>query len=177
MGKKTKTTEPLRIDLGCGPNKKAGFLGVDERQFDGKVDLVHDLRKKWPWKDGSVDELNASHFLEHLTWPERVHFFNEAYRVMKKGATGNIIIPHWCSSRFYGDPTHKEPISEFAFMYINKAWRDANAPHTGYKCDFDATWGYAPHPGLAGRNQEYVQNALTWWKEAATDLQVTITRK
>jgi len=181
MGKKKavekKVVKELKIDLGCGPNKREGFLGVDAMQFDGKVDLVFDLRKKWPWKNDSVDELNASHFLEHLTWPERIHFFNEAFRVMKKGAKGTIIIPHWCSSRYYGDPTHQAPMSEFGFYYVKEEWRKANAPHTGYKCDFDATWGYSIHPGLQGRNQEFVQDKLSWAKEAAQDLMVTITRR
>ena len=71
--------KPLKLDLGCGPNPREGFIGVDARQFgcdgvetDGKVDVIHDLRTDWPWKDGSVEEVHSSHFLEHLTGAERV---------------------------------------------------------------------------------------------------------
>ena len=35
----------LKIDLGCGTNKRPGFFGVDRRAFDG-VDGVTDLRQK-----------------------------------------------------------------------------------------------------------------------------------
>ena len=57
---------PFKLDLGCGKNKQAGFVGVDERAFEG-VDVAHDLRRPWPWSDSSVDEVHCSHFLEHLT--------------------------------------------------------------------------------------------------------------
>ena len=167
----------LRLDLGCGPNKKADHIGVDVREFPG-VDVVGDLGKgAWPWEADSVDEVHCSHMLEHLSWPERVFFFNELHRVMKKGAKAVIIIPHWASARYHGDPTHKEPMSEFAFYYLNAEWRKGNAPHTDYTCDFDSTWGYSVHPALQARNPEYQQYALTWFKEAAQDLMATVVKR
>ena len=62
-------------------NKKEGFVGCDVLAFEG-VDYVCDLSKdKFPFEDSSVDEFHCSHFLEHLTGPERIHFFNELWRV------------------------------------------------------------------------------------------------
>lgn len=168
--------ELIKLDLGCGKNKKEGFFGVDSLKFDA-VDLVYDLRKPWPWKDGSVDEVHCSHFIEHLTWPERVHFFNELYRVLRVEGKCTLILPHWASSRYYGDPTHKEPFSEFAFYYLDKNWRDANAPHVGYVCDFMATWGYSMHPSVVSRNQEYQQHAMQFFKEACQDIIATLTKR
>lgn len=119
-----------RLDLGCGGSKKQDggpWTGVDCVSFPG-VDVVHDLtRTPWPWADDSVDEVHCSHFLEHLTnlegrW-ERVRFFNELHRVMRNGAKATIIVPHWCSNRFYGDPTHKEPLSEMTWWYLWRDWR------------------------------------------------------
>lgn len=165
----------MKLDLGCGKNKKEGFYGVDSLEFEG-VDLVFDLREPWPWEDESVDEAHASHFIEHLTWPERVHFFNELYRVLKPNGKAMVILPHWASSRYYGDPTHKEPMSEFAFYYLNANWRKDNAPHCGYTCNFDATWGYSMHPALHARNQEYNLHAMTWFKEACQDTIATLTK-
>lgn len=179
---------PLRLDLGAGKNKKPGFLGVDSLKFDG-VDVVHDLRTTpWPWADNSVDEAHCSHFLEHLTnfggANERVKFFNELYRVLKPGAGCQIIIPHWSSNRYYGDPTHKEPFSEMGFYYLSREWRKTQAPHAdsefnpdGYSCDFEATWGYSLHQTLLTRNAEYQQHALTFWKEAAQDIIATVKKK
>lgn len=183
-----KTQKLLNIDLGCGPSKKEGFIGVDKYKMKG-VDVVLDIGKeKWPWKDNTVDEVNCSHFIEHLTnfggkW-ERVHFFNELYRVMKKGAKASITFPHWASERYYGDPTHCEPFSEMGFYYLDKDWRDTQAPHSdkkwnknGYSCDFACTWGYSLRQDLLTRNQEYQMAALQKEKGAAMDIISTCTKK
>ena len=182
MGKKSRAkAEPkeLKIDLGCGPNKREGFTGVDVRQFDGKVDVVADLRKKWPFADGSVSEAHTSHFVEHLEAHERIHFVNELYRVLKPGGKCQLIVPHWASCRAYGDLTHKwPPVSEFWFYYLSKEWRATNAPHNdGYVCDFECGWGYSLHQSIMARNQEYQQNAIQFYKEAAQDIIATLTKK
>jgi hypothetical protein len=190
---------PIKIDLGCGSNKRQDngpWTGVDSIDFPG-VDVVCDLASgRWLWDDSTVTEAHASHFLEHLTnlndkW-ERVHFFNELYRVLIPGGKATIIIPHWCSNRYYGDPTHKEAFSEMGFFYLLREWRlgdpaknlVANAPHTdikhnpnGYSCDFDATWGYTIHPAFQVRNAETQQFAFAWYKEAIQDLVATLTAK
>jgi SAM-dependent methyltransferase len=188
----------VKLDLGCGKNKKEGFVGVDARKFDG-VDIVLDLVatnesftntanpkrphgggfKKWPWKDDSVDEVHCSHFVEHLAAKERVHFVNELYRVLKKGCKAAVIVPHWASSRAYGDLTHQwPPVGEMWFYYLDKKWREANAPHNDfYKCDFETTWGYGLHQEIMARNQEYQQFAINFYKEAAQDLHATLTKR
>ncbi len=55
---------PLKLDLGCGPNPREGFHGVDSIKFD-KVGTVADLTKPWPFENDSVDEVHCSHFVEH----------------------------------------------------------------------------------------------------------------
>lgn len=178
MNAKAEEALPIRLDIGCGKAKKAGFLGVDARAFEG-VDIVLDVRSgAWPWAESSVTEINASHFLEHLTnlndkW-ERVHFFNECYRILIPDGKLTLAFPHWCSNRYYGDPTHKEPFSEMGFYYLDKDWRAKEAPHTDmYRCHFNCTWGYALHPSLGIRNAEYQQHAMTFWKEACSDIMAT----
>ena len=167
----------VKLDLGCGKNKKAGFIGVDSIQFEG-VDVVHDLRNPWPWKDGEVEQVHCSHFVEHLTGMERIDFFNELFRVLKPGGQATIITPHWSNDCAYGDPTHQwPPVSEWSFMYLNKAWRDANAPHVEYVCDFDFTYGYGVDQSIAGRNPEFGQFALKHYKNAARDIHATLTKR
>jgi hypothetical protein len=193
---------PLKLDFGCGSNKRQDngpWTGVDTIDFQG-VDVVCDLTKKdpidgaykrWPWADSSVAEAHASHFVEHLTAWERVHFFNELHRVLAPGAKCQVITPHWCSCRAYGDPSHAwPPFSEFAFYYLKREWRvgnpakglGANAPHTdaahrpdGYSCDFDAVWGYSVDQQWSMRAQEAQQFALQYYKEAAMDIIATLT--
>jgi hypothetical protein len=188
-------TELLKLDLGCGPNPREGFTGVDALTFGKDNILKHDLRETpWPFEDNSVAESTCSHFLEHLTnlndkW-ERVKFFNELWRVtvpVEYGPSGipvkgfaRIVMPHWASNRFYGDPTHKEPFGEMAICYLDPAWRKANAPHTDsefaphmYNCHWAVSYDYTLHQEMAGRNAEYVRMAVTFWKEAASDLILT----
>jgi SAM-dependent methyltransferase len=166
-----------RLDLGCGKNPKEGFAGVDVRDFGQEI--VCDLRGGWKFEDDSVDEVHCSHFVEHLTGPERIHFVNELYRVLKPGAKATIIAPHWSSCRAYGDLTHQwPPVSEFWFYYLLKGWRDANAPHNDdYTCDFDATWGYSLHGEILKRNPEFQLFAVQWYKEAAQDICATLVKR
>jgi len=174
--KPVAVVSPLKLDLGCGKNKKPGFIVVDSMKFDG-VDQVLDLTKSWPWKDGSVGEIHCSHFLEHLDQNERVHFFNELWRVMMKDAKGSIIVPSWTNERAYGDPTHKwPPVTGFAFLYLNKQWRDANAPHTGYTCDFGFQGGNSFGAPWNLKNQEAQLFAQTHYLNVAQDMWVTITK-
>lgn len=104
---KKKKTQILKLDLGCGPNKREGFKGADIRKFPG-VDYVVDLTKTpWLWKKESVSEAHASHFVEHLTAEQRIAFCNELWRILVPGGTCQIIVPHWASCRAYGDLTHR----------------------------------------------------------------------
>jgi hypothetical protein len=168
---------PLKLDLGSGKNTREGFDGVDSRDFGQKH--IIDLRKPWPWKDESVSEAHSSHFVEHLNSQERIHFVNELYRVLIPEGKCQLITPHWASNRAYGDLTHQwPPVSEMWFYYLDKNWREANAPHNDfYKCDFLATWGYSLNPGIVPRNQEYQQHALQFWKEAAQDIIATLVKR
>lgn len=174
---------PLRLDIGCGPNKRQGFTGVDQIAFPG-VDTVCDLRQPWPWKDNSVDEVFSSHVIEHFNALERVHFVNELYRVLKVGSKATLIAPHWSSCRAYGDPTHQwPPISEFVFYYWRKDWRKTNAPHTdieffkqGFTCNFEVTWGFQFDQNTANRNQEYQQFAASYYKDVCQDVIANLTK-
>lgn len=171
---------PLKLDLGCGKNKKEGFLGVDSMPFDG-VDVVTDLAlHAWPWLDGAAEEAHCSHMLEHIPAKLRPHFFNELFRVLKPGGRATIITPHWCSNRAYGDLTHEwPPVSEMFYWYLNAKWRAENAPHqTFWSCDFDAVQpGYSMHPALQVRSQDYRELALTFGKEAAQDMICTVIKR
>lgn len=174
----------IKLDIGCGPNKRAGFTGIDQYEF-ANVDIVADLKSRWPVEDESVEEANLSHVLEHFTGIERAHVCNELHRVLIKGGKALITTPHWASNRAYGDYTHQwPPVSEMFYYYLNREWRLVNAPHTdvkndklGYNCDFDFTAGYSMHPELISRNQQYQTHAMTFWKEACQDMIATITKR
>jgi methyltransferase family protein len=186
----------LKLDLGCGKQKKPGFIGVDQRHFEG-VDQVVNLAeertyqgsslgfKPWPWADDSVTEIHMSHVLEHFTGVQRVHIFNEMYRVLVKGGKATIATPHWCSNRAYGDFTHQwPPVSEMLYFYISKPWRLENAPDNdiewnpaGYNCDFEASWGHSIHQEFVTKHQDRQSFAVQFYKEACQDLVATLTKR
>lgn len=180
-----KKPPELKIDIGCGPNKQKGHIGLDRIKFDG-VDHVLELGyDPWPFKNETVDEAYTSHFVEHLDSVERVFFVNELYRVLKAEAKCKLIVPHWGGSRAYGDPTHKwPPMGEAWFYYLSREWRAKNAPHTdrehwihGFACNFEATWSYTLSPVLASRNLEYQQFAVNNYREAIGDIIATLTKR
>lgn len=170
--------KPLKLDLGCGTRKQEGFEGIDIIGFKG-VDRCVDLRQTpWPWEDGSVDEVFSSHFVEHLTGLERVTFFNELYRVLKVGAKATIITPNWSHACAYGDPTHQwPPISEWYLLYLNKAWREREAPHAPYTCDFDFVTGIGFDQWLLTRNDEFKMFAAARYVNSQRDLHANLTKR
>lgn len=175
--KKTKAEAPrVCIDIGCGKNPREGFVGIDAINFGQKH--VLDVRKGIPYKPNAVDEVHSSHFVEHLTGPERVNFFNDLWRVMKNGATATIITPNWSHACAYGDPTHQwPPMSPWWPLYLDKQWRDGNAPHVGFKCDFVGGVAGSWDARLNGRNPEFTQNAMNEQTNAWRDLIVTLTAR
>jgi hypothetical protein len=177
------SADKLRLHLGCGMRRKEGYVNVDRIEYP-HVDVVTDLRDKWPWEDNSVDEVLMEHTFEHFYPMERVHIINEMYRVMRVGAKAKILCPIWSSARAYGDPTHVwPPVSEWTAAYWNKVWRMKEAPHTDasvvdnmYNCNFFATCGYGLDPEMNNRSKEYQEMAMKYWKEAARDIVFSLTK-
>ena len=105
----------LKLNLGCGSQTPIGWLNVDYAMgawlakipvlcsvsnklkiinFDWPENIfLYDLRKKFPWKDNSVDVVYSSHTLEHLSRNEGLHFLKECYRVLNSGGIIRIIVP------------------------------------------------------------------------------------
>lgn len=168
----------MKLDLGCGYCKKEGYFGVDIEKNEG-VDLVLDIGKdKFPWEDESVEDIHCSHAVEHLEPEERIHFINECYRVLKKGSKLFIQVPYWASARAYGDLTHKwPPVTEFWPLYLNKTWREKQAPHnTGYTCDFDFEAGLFINKDFATKFANLKETAGLFIN-GADDLVITLTKR
>ena len=171
----------MKLNLACGKDIKDGYTNVDFIKFDG-VDLVRDLRGYWTdWKDNSIDEIFCSHFVEHLEARERVHFVNEAYRVLKVGGKCELKFPHWSSAMAYGDMTHKwPPISEFWCNYLIKEWRLNCAPHDdidfnpeGYNCNFSSKITFIVSKGL---QSDQIEFSRTYLRDVIEEIQVELTK-
>ncbi|RKZ22883.1 hypothetical protein DRQ18_01715 [bacterium] len=95
----------MKLDLGCGGNRKEGCLGVDIKKFPG-VDVVADLNQKFfPFRDNAFDEIYLHDVLEHLD--DILHVLGEVWRVGKNGARVFVRIPHFSSPYAYNDVTHR----------------------------------------------------------------------
>jgi predicted SAM-dependent methyltransferase len=106
----------MKLNLGCCDRAIPGFLGVDIAPGP-LVDQVADLSKRWPWDDSSVDEIMALDVVEHL--PNRVHTWNELWRVLKNGGKATIETPNAAKGAgFYQDPTHVSPYCMNSFQYV-----------------------------------------------------------
>jgi ubiquinone/menaquinone biosynthesis C-methylase UbiE len=115
--KKTKEKKPIRLDIGCGEWKHEGFIGVDRFPYKG-VDKIIDLeRESLPYENESVDEIYASHFIEHTLNPNKVIL--DMIRVLKVGGRLTIKVPFYTCVSAY-DPGHKSFYSPYSFAYYTR---------------------------------------------------------
>jgi len=84
----------VKLNLGCGGDVREGYLNIDVRKTHPKV-LLLDLEKEMltSFPDGSVEEILARDFLEHLSWRVVEAFLRDCHRVLKAGGRMYIQVP------------------------------------------------------------------------------------
>jgi predicted SAM-dependent methyltransferase len=118
-----------RLNLGCGPNPKPGWINID--LYDSHADLRLDLREKWPFADASVSHVYSEHVFEHFELHEEVaHFLSEARRVLQLGGLFDVGVPdtEW-PLRAYGNPG--DPYWPFA-KTVHPEWCQTQLDHINY---------------------------------------------
>lgn len=123
----------LKLNLGCGHDKRTGFINVDS-QAACQPDQVVDLERfPWPWADGSVDEIVMSHVLEHLGADTDTYLgiIKELYRVCAPDARVAITVPHPRSDNYLADPTHVRPITAMGLQMFNQELNRQNIAEGG----------------------------------------------
>ncbi len=129
--------QPIKIDIGCGPWKKEGFLGIDNYLGEGQwnvkegkpIDINHDLSKGIPFEDNTVDEVFASHFLEHT---DLDFMLQEINRVLKPGGKLEFIVPYANSAEGMF-PGHNVFLTEKFFKHntaFNHLFKNAHFSYT-----------------------------------------------
>jgi predicted SAM-dependent methyltransferase len=82
----------LKLNIGCGPNRKEGWVNIDLKP--GMADMSLDMRERIPLADGSVAAIYSEHFLEHLDYPtDAKRFLGECYRVLQPGGRFSAGVP------------------------------------------------------------------------------------
>ena len=124
-----KNKNQIKLDIGCGKNKKEGFVGIDIDP-GSNADIIASALDL-PFEGSSVDEMNCSHLVEHFSPKDAQIFFDEIYRVLKEGGKVFLKIDRdWSEKRLLRkDPEHKkrysvkdikEMVKNFSFSKVER---------------------------------------------------------
>lgn len=81
----------MKLNLGCGPTSIPGFLGVDHRSNIGN--LTEDAFTLPSIEPSSVDEIFASHVLEHACFDRTIDVLRRWHEILKPGGLLWVLVP------------------------------------------------------------------------------------
>jgi predicted SAM-dependent methyltransferase len=81
----------VRLHLGCGGERKAGWVNMD--LLGDPVDVAWNLANSLPFDSGSVVAIFHEHLLEHLPLEAGDSFMRECFRVLKPGGILRVGVP------------------------------------------------------------------------------------
>ncbi len=94
-----------KLNLGCGRDIKKGFVNVDIQKAND-IDKSFDFDKfPYPFEDNTFDYVYTDNVFGHLEDIKKV--LKEIYRISKKDAIIEIIVPYYNCKAAFGDVTHK----------------------------------------------------------------------
>ena len=132
----------MKLDLGCGYKKRAGYTRVD--WDDCSIpDVLHDLNKfPWPFEDNTVDEILMIQVLEHLApLPDDYKkLWQEIYRICKPGALIQIEVPHWKHDNMLHDPTHVRAITPVTIAMMDQTRNQNDINNGGCETTLGLQW-------------------------------------
>jgi ubiquinone/menaquinone biosynthesis C-methylase UbiE len=97
----------MKIEIGGGTLIQPGWVNLDPTHGEGEWKR-YAQEMPWPVADNSVQELKASHVMEHIpSGAARISVMNEAHRVLAPGGVFEIIVPFMVGTwHAIADPTH-----------------------------------------------------------------------
>lgn len=110
-----------KIDIGCGPDKRAGYIGLDIHDYSHLYEKdefkVVDLEAGvLPFCDNSAKTILADNVLEHIR--NLVLLLNDCWRVLRPDGFFEIYVPRAGSEQSFKDPTHVRFFHEKTFQYF-----------------------------------------------------------
>lgn len=115
---KIEKGERIVLDLGGGTKKKDGAINIDSINLS-EVDIVTNLEEGLQFiPDNCVDEIRSTSFFEHINNFELLMI--EIQRVLKKGTSLRVFVPHFSNPYYYSDYTHKRFFGYYTFYYFAK---------------------------------------------------------
>lgn len=106
----------MKINLGCGYNKKDGFLNIDIRE-ELRPDIVADISDSLPFKDNTISQVMALDFLEHIPVGKTIGVIEEIYRVLENNGILFHFTPSTDGRGAFQDPTHLSFWNKNSWLY------------------------------------------------------------
>ena len=115
--------QPVKLNIGGGETELEGFVCVDRRNGEEAYPL--------PYEDGTVDEIRASHILEHFGWDESCDVMREWSRVLKPGGRLAIAVPDFgfIADQYVRANGTRSELSRLLFSYTMGGQTDGNDFH------------------------------------------------
>ena len=157
----------MKLNLGCGTQVPDGWVNVDyalgarlmkfpffkainskvrffNLDWDERI-VLHDLTKRFPWADNTVDAIYSSHTLEHLSKEQGQYFLQECYRVLKSEGVVRIVVPdlkHFVEQYLHKNMRADDFVQKLGVLYGTKgqsALKKRLAPFYQFphKCMYD----------------------------------------
>lgn len=164
-GKWADLNNLLKIDLCGGFNCPKDFKSVDVRN----ADIIHDLNKPWPFKDGEIGVIRAHDALEHLKDP--IHVMKEAYRCLSPMGWFLTYTPSTDGRGAFQDPTHISFWNSNSFWYYTKQ-ETAKYIGTPVRFQLNRIKNYFPNEYCQTHNIVYVKADLLRLPDANSNIRV-----
>jgi SAM-dependent methyltransferase len=135
----------VKLNLGCGFDKREGWLNVDGFATCEPDKLMDIEATPWDLETSAFDHILMKHVLEHVGAQFSVFaaVMAELYRVAAPGGLLEIHVPHVRHDTFWSDPTHVRAFTPLTFQMmskrLNRLWMEQGANYTmlAYVMDVD----------------------------------------
>ena len=155
----------LKVDLCGGFNPPPGYKSVDL----SNADIIHDLNKPWPFKDGEVGVIRAHDALEHLKDP--IHIMKEAHRCLSPLGWFLTQTPSTDGRGAFQDPTHISFWNSNSFWYYTKR-ETAKYIGTPVRFQLNRIKNFFPNEYCQTHNIAYVKADLVRLPDTGSDIRV-----
>ena len=88
----TTTDTVRRLNWGCGPRGRPGWLNSDTKEGEG-IDISEDIRNGLPIDSDSLDYVVSIHALPMIAYPDLVPVLQELRRVLKPEGVLRLALP------------------------------------------------------------------------------------
>jgi predicted SAM-dependent methyltransferase len=119
----------LKLNIGCGPNPKQGWVNVD---LFATADLTLDMREAIPLPDGCCETIYSEHFFEHLDYPgDARKFLSECFRLLESGGkfSGGVPDTAWPINAYSND---EHRYFDFVKKFHHPEWCRTRMDHINY---------------------------------------------